>query len=199
MRDGALDALAHALEALWNRHANPVSDALAMDAARRVIDALPRALSQPDEPAWREQLSLAALTAGLAFSQTRTALAHALSYAVTLEQGLPHGRACAIWLPMVWRLAMGISDQVDRQLAQLFACPTDDGAARLEHWLNGVGVVPSPQAHGVIDAAQRVIEALSSERGRNFIGSMRPALGAIDAPRDSVAAKPPRDSVAAKH
>jgi alcohol dehydrogenase class IV len=175
MRDGALDALSHALEAIWNRHANPVSDALAMSAASRILDALPKALAQPQEPAWRTELSLAALTAGIAFSQTRTALAHALSYAVTLEQGLPHGRACAIWLPMVWRLAIGISRPVDHLLGRLFACPADEGAARLEHWLMAVGVSPSPQAHGVADAAQRVIQALSSERGRNFIGSMRPA------------------------
>lgn len=175
MRDGALDALAHALEAIWNRHANPVSDTLAMSAASRILGTLPKALAQPHEAAWRVDLSLAALTAGMAFSQTRTALAHALSYAVTLEQGLPHGRACAIWLPMVWRLAIGISGPVDCLLGQLFGCPADEGAARLEHWLMAVGVSPSPQAHGVADAAQRVIQALSSERGRNFIGSMRPA------------------------
>jgi phosphonate metabolism-associated iron-containing alcohol dehydrogenase len=191
MRDGALDALAHALEAIWNRHANPVSDALAMSAASRILAILPQALAQPLEPAWRAELSLAALTAGIAFSQTRTALAHALSYAVTLEQGLPHGRACAIWLPMVWRLAIGISPPVDHRLGQLFACPADEGAARLEHWLMAVGVSPSPQAHGVADAAQRVIQALSSDRGRTFIGSMRPG--------QPEAARPPHNNINVQH
>jgi alcohol dehydrogenase len=179
LRDGALDALSHALEAVWNHHANPVSDALALDAAQRILHVLPLALQQPHNPAWRHELSLAALVAGLAFSQTRTALAHALSYPVTLEQGLPHGRACAIWLPLVWRLAMGLSPRVDHALERLFACPPDEGAVQLEHWLSGVGVEPSPQAHGVPNAGQRIVEALASERGRNFIGSQC-ADGAAD-------------------
>lgn len=75
-RDCALDALSHALEAIWNRHSNPVSDQLAISAAKRIIAALPRCLEAPTDYGFREQLSLAALEAGLAFSQTRTARCH---------------------------------------------------------------------------------------------------------------------------
>jgi phosphonate metabolism-associated iron-containing alcohol dehydrogenase len=121
VRDTALDTLAHALEALWNRHANPASDALALSAARRVITCLPQRLAQPGDAALRRALSLAALEAGMAFSQTRTALAHALSYALTLEQGVPHGAACAVWLPAVWKLAAGRDLRLDAALADLAA------------------------------------------------------------------------------
>ncbi len=171
-RDTALDALAHALESIWNRHANPVSDRLALSAARRVLKALPECLESPGDLALRGELSLAALEAGLAFSQTRTALAHALSYAVTLEQGVPHGQACAIWLPVAWRLASGHSARVDRLLTGVFE--HDDGAASLTDWLRAVGVDARPDAYGIVDGDARIAAALGSQRGRNFVGAPVP-------------------------
>jgi len=168
-RDCALDTLAHALEAIWNRHANPVSDRLAVSAARRVLSSLPACLRRPDESSHRTELSLAALEAGLAFSQTRTALAHALSYAVTLEQGLPHGHACALWLPAAWRLAVGRDARTDALLREVIASP--DGAEALQRWLLDVGVDARPEACGILDGEARIAAAVSSERGRNFIGA----------------------------
>lgn len=95
----AFDALSHAMEAVWNRSANPISDAL----AARAISVIPRALLQvlgtPDDAAARETLLAGSLLAGLAISHTRTALAHSISYPLTGELGLPHGVACSITLP----------------------------------------------------------------------------------------------------
>jgi len=171
MRDSALDALSHALEALWNRHANPVSDSLALSAARRVIAALPAAQADAGDLHTRVHLSLAALEAGLAFAQTRTALAHALSYDLTLKAGTPHGLACAVWLPTAWRLAAGRDAGLDQRLAQIFRTPAEHGAACLCAWLREVGVNPRPDSLGVNDADARVAQALASTRGRNFIGA----------------------------
>jgi phosphonate metabolism-associated iron-containing alcohol dehydrogenase len=184
-RDTALDALSHALESVWNRHGTPPSDALALSAARRVLRTLPQALRNPDDLALRSELSLGALEAGMAFSQTRTALAHALSYAVTLEQGLPHGLAVALWLPTAWELAVGRDARVDALLAQVFApepapAPAEpvsvaaqaaQGAGLLRAWLQRLGVELDPARLGITDAEQRVQAALDSVRGRNFIGA----------------------------
>ncbi len=170
-RDTALDTLAHALESLWNRHANPMSDRLAVSAAKRVLATLPTCLRQPHDLALRTELSLAALEAGLAFSQTRTALAHALSYAVTLEQGVPHGLACAIWLPTAWQLALGHDARIDARLSEVFAIDARQGRIRLQAWLKDLGVDAQPQAFGITDADARVQAALTSPRGRNFVGA----------------------------
>jgi alcohol dehydrogenase len=170
-RDTALDALAHALESIWNRHANPISDALALTAARRIIDTLPDVLAAPARLPGREQLALAALEAGLAFSQTRTALAHSLSYALTLGQGLAHGLACAIWLPTAWRLAAGRDARVDALLGRVFGGDARSGERALMRWLSTLGIEADPALWGIDDAAARVEAALGSERGRNFIAA----------------------------
>lgn len=171
-RDTALDTLAHALEAIWNVHANPISTRLAVAAARLVIQHLPHLLENRDELGLRGQLAWAALQAGMAFSQTRTALAHALSYDLTLQQGVPHGQACALWLPRAWRLAQGRHAPTDAALTEVFGVPADEGLVRLQQWLQVVGIDTSPsalQALGVHDADARVQAALTSPRGRNFI------------------------------
>ena len=173
-RDTALDALSHALEAIWNRHANPVSDALALSAARQVIRTLPTCLRDPRELRWREALALASLQAGMAFSQTRTALAHALSYDVTLRHRLPHGLAVALWLPTAWSLAAGREPRVDALLGAVFGeggAGGEDGLAALRRWLTALGVPADPAAIGIHDGADRVQAALRSPRGRNFVGA----------------------------
>ncbi len=98
-----LDALAHALEALWNRGANPVSDEMAMAAVRGIAADLER-LDEPVPLEVRAGLLRASMFAGLAFAATRTAAAHSISYPLTLRLGVPHGIACAMTLPALWRI-----------------------------------------------------------------------------------------------
>jgi phosphonate metabolism-associated iron-containing alcohol dehydrogenase len=167
-----LDALSHALEALWNRHANPVSDTLAVAAAREVIDTLPRLMERPDHGPWRSAMAMAALKAGLAFSNTRTALAHSISYALTLQRGVPHGIACSFSLPMVLDLARGRSAERDRVLAEALG-PLDGAAARLESFLHALGVRTRFVDYGIdeAEAGSLVADALKGARGLNFIGT----------------------------
>jgi phosphonate metabolism-associated iron-containing alcohol dehydrogenase len=99
----ALDALSHAMEAIWNRSANLVSDAVAVRAIGIIPAALMRVLDVPDDRSAREALLSASLLAGLAISNTRTALAHSISYPLTSELGLPHGIAASLTLPEILR------------------------------------------------------------------------------------------------
>lgn len=167
-----LDALSHALESLWNVNANPVTRGLAVEAAREILIALPRVMAAPDDLAARSAMALGALRAGLAFSNTRTALAHNISYAITLRHGVAHGVACSFCLPAVMRSALGADPACDRALADVFG--TLDGApARLEAWLDALGVACHPAAYGLdADAWQDLVaNAFDGARGRNFIGA----------------------------
>ncbi len=96
-----LDAVSHALESLWNRHCTPVSRALALQSLALAARALPAVLAEPGEMAHRRDMQAASLMAGMAISQTRTALAHSISYPVTTYFGVPHGLACSFTLPVL--------------------------------------------------------------------------------------------------
>jgi alcohol dehydrogenase len=97
----ALDAISHALESLWNRHRTPVSIAMAARSLAMMIEALPLALRDPSDLRGRSQVQQASTLAGLAISQTRTAIAHAISYPLTSQHGIPHGLACSFTLPAI--------------------------------------------------------------------------------------------------
>jgi len=97
----ALDAFSHALESLWNKNRTPVSQALAIEALKLANQTLPVILQFPQSVEHRAQMQQASLLAGLAISQTRTAIAHSISYPLTVHYGVPHGLACAFTLPAI--------------------------------------------------------------------------------------------------
>ena len=178
-----LDALSHALESIWNVNANPVSTSLAEVAAREVLDALPLLANDLGNARLRERLSRASLFAGLAFSNTRTALAHALSYHLTLHHDVPHGVACSFSLPMVMRAVVGCDPACDAALHRIFGPDLTAGAARLKAFLRELGISPDATDHGIAarDWAMLVDNALAGERGRNFIGRRETLLAAMAA------------------
>ncbi|MFL9923018.1 iron-containing alcohol dehydrogenase [Herbaspirillum lusitanum] len=168
-----LDALSHALESIWNVNRNPVSASLAAGAARQIIATLPALMLQPANLQLREDMALAALQAGLAFSNTKTALAHSLSYDITLHHGVAHGIACSFSLPEVMRLAFGRDPQVDALLLHIFdAVDTAQALARLSRFLQALGVSTDPAHYGIGDNWDDMVQrALQGPRGRNFIAA----------------------------
>ena len=170
-----LDALSHALEAIWNVNANPLSDTYAVAAAREVMATLPALLGDPGNRDLRARMALAALKAGMAFSNTKTALAHSISYEMTLRFGLPHGIACSFTLPMVLGRAVGASPARDAVLAQVFDGDLEGAPRRLAEFLRRVGVKTEFADYGVDEAesSRMVADALAGVRGKNFIGAGR--------------------------
>ncbi|HVO90038.1 MAG TPA: iron-containing alcohol dehydrogenase PsrA, partial [Casimicrobiaceae bacterium] len=166
-----LDALSHALESIWNVNANPLSDTHAVAAARIVLATLPRLMQDLTNAGHRVAMSQAALQAGLAFSNTKTALAHSISYDMTLHHGLPHGIACSFTLPLVLERALGADASRDAVLARIFEGPLRDAPRTLTRFLEGLGVSTRFEAYGVAaEEAQRMIAAaLDGVRGKNFI------------------------------
>ena len=98
-----LDALSHAIESYWAKSSQPVSESLAIRAIDLIMNNLRRACIDGDKES-REGLSMASLLAGMAFSQTRTTILHAISFPLTNVYGVPHGFACALAMPEVLKL-----------------------------------------------------------------------------------------------
>jgi alcohol dehydrogenase len=96
-----LDALCQALESIWNRNANALTQSYATMAAKLAWEALSQGRTILNSPTLRSMMMEASLLAGLAISQTRTALCHSISYPITAHYGVPHGLACGVWMPAV--------------------------------------------------------------------------------------------------
>ena len=110
-----MDALAHAIESFCAKvrtdcspHAifvgkNPMSDLLATKAISAIAKYLPTAVAQPKDRAAREEMAMASLLAGMAFSAAGTAAVHALQYPVGEATHTPHGLGNAVLLPTVMK------------------------------------------------------------------------------------------------
>ena len=138
----ALDALSHAMEAIWNKHANPISDILATGAIAISVPVLADGFkNEYSLRATRKKLQLASLLAGLAFSNTRTALAHSISYPLTGQLQVPHGLACSFTLPEVMRFNYVKHKDRVKVIQTVLKCSTiDQSVDRLYEIFIGVGV-----------------------------------------------------------
>ena len=170
-RDSAIDALSHALEAIWNRNRTEETTNLAIFAAKKICHYLPLLRDELDNLEFREQLSEAALSAGLAMAKTQTALAHALSYSETLTSQKSHGQSCAYWLPYVWQLLIqsncgsDVLAFIDQAIGKSFATPT-----QMYEWLLDLGFLVHPPLERDKTVEERVNMVRFSARGKNFAG-----------------------------
>ena len=132
-----LDALSHAFEALWNKNSNPVSDHFAFESIKLIIKNIVELDGHVGDGV-RTQLVLASMYAGLAFSNTKTAAAHSISYPLTLRYRIPHGIACSMPLFPLLKINM---DQIAGKLERLFMnCDvknTDELESRIKSAVTG--------------------------------------------------------------
>lgn len=168
-----LDALSHALESLWNVSANPVSTAFAVAAAREILEVLPQLTEDLSSRPLRGRMAQAAIMSGYAFSNTKTAIAHSISYPITLRHNVAHGIACSFSLPIVLRSVARDEGQGADALRRIFGQDLEAASARLMEFLNILGVSMDPADHGVDrnEWETLVDAAFDGERGLNFTGS----------------------------
>jgi len=96
-----IDAFSHALESYLSNRSRPLSDALASEAIRLLVCYLPKVTKNLKDINARSYTLYASLLAGIAIAQSGTILVHGMSYRLTTDLGLSHGKACAILLPVV--------------------------------------------------------------------------------------------------
>lgn len=97
----AMDAMTHAVEAYTGMAKNPISDAYATSAIRKIAENLPRLLDKPDDADARLELAQASTMAGIAFSNSMVGLVHSLGHSLGALCHLPHGLCMNLFLPYV--------------------------------------------------------------------------------------------------
>lgn len=93
-----LDALTHAVEAYTSRKAFSMTDTLAVSAVKRIMKYLPIAYREPDNSLAREQMSVAALEAGICINNSSVTIVHGMSRPIGALFHVPHGMSNAMLL-----------------------------------------------------------------------------------------------------
>lgn len=93
-----LDALTHAVEAYTSRKAFSMTDTLAVSAVKRIMKYLPIAYKEPDNSLAREQMSIAALEAGICINNSSVTIVHGMSRPIGALFHVTHGMSNAMLL-----------------------------------------------------------------------------------------------------
>lgn len=96
-----MDALTHALEAYVSLNASPITEVLSELAMHYVAANLRTAVRDGNDIGARYGMSVASVTAGMAFANAGLGLVHAIAMALGGKVGTAHGLANAIVLPHV--------------------------------------------------------------------------------------------------
>ena len=133
----AFDALAHALETLWNRNATAISDEIATESVIEILRWIEPAYasSRSGKRHGRHEMLRASCMAGIGFNLTGTAAVHALSFILSEEWHVPHGTACAFTLENI--LALNAKEGRVREKLGAIMCriaPADAQADPASWW-----------------------------------------------------------------
>ncbi|MCQ6267908.1 iron-containing alcohol dehydrogenase [Fictibacillus sp. WQ 8-8] len=96
-----IDALTHAIEAYLSRRAHPFTDSLAFSAIGHIMESIRDAYHDPQNIEAKKKMSLAALQAGMAFSNASVCLVHGMSRPIGALFHVPHGISNAMLFPAV--------------------------------------------------------------------------------------------------
>jgi len=97
----AMDAMTHAVEAYTCMAHNPISDAYATAAIKKISQNLLHVLENPKDLDARLELAQASTMAGIAFSNSMVGLVHSIGHAAGAVAHIPHGMAMSLFMPYV--------------------------------------------------------------------------------------------------
>lgn len=97
----ALDAFCHAVESMFSPRADYLSIKFSLLSAKLIFPLLNKMCTTKSLPGGdeREALYFASLYAGFALNKGGTGFPHGMGYALTEDYRIPHGQACAVFLP----------------------------------------------------------------------------------------------------
>ena len=156
-----LDAVSHCVETLWNQNRTVLSEMFAREGLESLVRVLPKVIRAGGSVDELQTLQEAAMLAGLAISQSRTAIAHSISYPITSSYGMPHGLACSFTIPAIWA-EIDQAKKLDLKHASLIQKAVEliesfDLSTKVSRWLN------------LRDSTALLGAMLNSNRAGNFI------------------------------
>lgn len=101
-----LDALCHAVESYTSRKAQALSKSFSVSAVKRILKYLPVCYENGSDIKAREEMSLAALEAGIAFNNASVTIIHGMSRPIGALYHVPHGLSNAMLIKECFSFAL---------------------------------------------------------------------------------------------
>lgn len=152
-----LNAIAHAVEALYSRDRNPILRFMAMDGIAALARALPRIQADPHDTDARADALYGAWLCGTCLGQAGMALHHKLCHVVGGTFDLPHAETHAVLMPHAVAYNAIAAPAAMSDIAA--ALGADDAATGLFHLAGRLGIDRSLKSYGMPrDGVARAVE-----------------------------------------
>ena len=117
-----MDALTHAIEGYTTRGAWELSDMFHLKAIQVIAKNL--RLAYENDPVGREEMALGQYIAGMGFSNVGLGIDHAMAHTLSAHYDVPHGKACAMLLPISMEFNKETTGDKLKYIAEAFGVDT---------------------------------------------------------------------------
>jgi alcohol dehydrogenase class IV len=146
-----LNAIAHAVEALYAQDRNPIVDLVAEEGVRALVAALPAIIRDPRDKAAREKALYGAWLCGTCLGAVGMALHHKLCHTLGGSFDLPHAETHSVILPHALAFNLPFAPDARERLAR--AIGSEDPAAGLHLLAHALGAPTALRALGMPEVA----------------------------------------------
>ncbi|GMA65481.1 iron-containing alcohol dehydrogenase [Alicyclobacillus fastidiosus] len=167
-----IDALCHAIEAYLSKRSHPLTDTLALSAIQKIVNYIGRAYANGEDLDAREAMSIAAMEAGMAFTNASVGLVHGMSRPIGAIFHVPHGVSNAMLLPTVLEYSKDACTQrladIGRVLNPSLQCKSDEDLAtyvveQVKQLCASVKI-PNMQQWGIdVNEFERVLDKMATD------------------------------------
>lgn len=123
-----IDALSHAIESYVSLNATPYTEMFSLQSMRLVVQSLEACISDPKDLTARGNMMLASYFGGCALN-AGIGFAHIIAQPLGGLIKIPHGVACAIYLPYAMRYNVDFSIHKYCEIARIFGAEGEDSPA----------------------------------------------------------------------
>ena len=126
-----MDALTHAIEGYTTRGAWEMSDMFHIKAIELIAKNLRDSVAGNDKGG--ENMALAQYIAGMGFSNVGLGIDHAMAHTLSAYYDVPHGKACAMLLPISMEFNKDYTGDKYREIARVFGVKDVDKMSQAEY------------------------------------------------------------------
>lgn len=173
-----INALAHAIEAVYSVTRNPLSSAAALRAVAHIYHALPLAVADGRDLPARTEMMLGAHLAAVSLATVKMGLHHGLCHVLGGTAGVGHGEANSIMLPHAVRFNLPAAHSELGEVAQVMGISTADALPDgLYHFIGRFGLGQRLREVGVAETMlpQLAQVALKSAAVQNNVRPVKDA------------------------